>query len=469
MLVAPLLLQYASGQSTSIVVLDKAAFVDDLGFFHVIGEIKNTGSSPVRFVNMQTAFYDSSGAIVGTATGYPFITVIHTQEKSAFEIILFDAAKSSQVTSYSFDITSQPASAKPAALKLTMDQGFHDSLGFYHAVGTVENKGNDIATLVSMSAAFYDKNGKIAAVGEEYAESDLEVGARTSIEIIVQEGNVQAINTASVNVASLEYGMGSGTPGSSSQSSGSPPPSPAPSPQPTLQQAPQIPQAETTNSTITLGLDKTAYRFGEYITMSGNVTYVVPNENLVVMTVTFPGQAPYSRYTASLDSSGHYQRTFLFYGKADTEDQWYIVEAKYNGAAAYTAFLYDVETSKPARQPTDGFDTSILFTNFDSPVDPSIDKTRFQSASPIFLTTTILNGIAQETPLLMIIETRDNDGLTVDLQIIPANLPASNLAKVGAVWTPLDSGKYQVRMFAISDSDVPKALSSVSSSIISIG
>jgi len=41
-------------------------FVDDLGYVHVIGEIQNSLTSPIDFIKVSIAYYDSQNRIIGT-------------------------------------------------------------------------------------------------------------------------------------------------------------------------------------------------------------------------------------------------------------------------------------------------------------------------------------------------------------------------------------------------------------------
>jgi hypothetical protein len=90
---------YSQAASSSLIsVLSSSSFTDDLGDYHVVGEVKNNSpTDSINYVKIVATFYDNTGKVVGTDFTYSNIDVLRPAEKSSFEIILNDAAQSQSV------------------------------------------------------------------------------------------------------------------------------------------------------------------------------------------------------------------------------------------------------------------------------------------------------------------------------------------------------------------------------------
>jgi hypothetical protein len=68
------------------------AFMDDLGYMHVVGEVQNTTPNPVSFVKATGTFYDKANNVVATDFAYTNPTDLGPGQKAPFEIILTSAS-----------------------------------------------------------------------------------------------------------------------------------------------------------------------------------------------------------------------------------------------------------------------------------------------------------------------------------------------------------------------------------------
>lgn len=86
----------------------------------------------------------------------------------------------------------------------------------------------------------------------------------------------------------------------------------------------------------------------------------------------------------------------------------------------------------------------------------------------LVIATTITNGEDFEKPFVVIVETREDTGVTVDLQFQAGKLDANSGTEVGVLWRPETAGEYELRAFAISDFNNPKILTGVRTSQVEI-
>jgi hypothetical protein len=134
------------------------------------------------------------------------VDVLRPAEKSSFEIILTDAAQSQKIDSYKLTASGDKTDALPASLKLSVGDSHLDDIGYYHVVDEVTNQGNEEATFVKVSGAFYNSSNTVVAADFTFTDpKDLDPGQTAPFEIIVNAPTANEIDSASLNVDSKQY------------------------------------------------------------------------------------------------------------------------------------------------------------------------------------------------------------------------------------------------------------------------
>jgi hypothetical protein len=160
----------------------------------------------MNYVKIVSTFYDNTRRVVGTDFAYTNVDVLRPAGKSSFEIILNDAAQSQKVNSYKLSASAYKTEALPASLKLSVGDSHLDSIGDFHIVGEVTNQGNQKASFVKVSGAFYNSSNSVVAADFTYTDpQDLELGQTAPFEIIVNAPAANKITSASLNVGSNQY------------------------------------------------------------------------------------------------------------------------------------------------------------------------------------------------------------------------------------------------------------------------
>ena len=208
LLLAPSLFHYGYAQiKQDISILSSSSFKDNLGYFHVVGEVKNNSTTDsFNYVKIVSTFYDDTAKVIGTDFTYTNVDVLRPAEKSSFEIILNDAQQSEKVSNYKLSVSADKTQPLPASLKLNVGDSHMDDIGAYHIVGEVTNQGNEKATFVKVSGAFYNDSNTAVAAGFTFTDpKDLEPGQTAPFEIIVDAPTTNEITSASLNVNSNQY------------------------------------------------------------------------------------------------------------------------------------------------------------------------------------------------------------------------------------------------------------------------
>jgi hypothetical protein len=198
-------------QSILFSVLSQTAYMDSLGFFHVVGEVANTSNQTVRFVRITASIYDPSHVIIGTGSAYSDIDTLGPGERSAFNLLSSDLSHAVQLGTYQLSTSSQPAfgEQKPAFLRLTVGRAYYSGSA-YHVIGEVTNEGNSAANFVKVSGAFYDYNHQVIGEGFAYPPNyiaSISPGQTAPFDIMVQSVPNQQIVYGSYYAQSNEYSM----------------------------------------------------------------------------------------------------------------------------------------------------------------------------------------------------------------------------------------------------------------------
>jgi hypothetical protein len=140
----------------------------------------------MNYVKIVATLYDKGGKVVGTDFTYSDIDVLRPAEKSPFEIILTDLGQSQKVSSYKLYASGEKTESLPASIKLNVGDSHLDTIGAYHVIGEITNQGNQKATYVKVSGAFYNSSNVVVAADFTYTDpKDLEPGQTAPFEIIL--------------------------------------------------------------------------------------------------------------------------------------------------------------------------------------------------------------------------------------------------------------------------------------------
>lgn len=97
---------YAAGKPLGLDVLSKTTSIDNYGYLHITGQIKNQGTLTARYVEAIATFYDSSGKVIGRDTSYTDPTNIAPGQTGNYDTELIYTQQVMKVASYSITVQS---------------------------------------------------------------------------------------------------------------------------------------------------------------------------------------------------------------------------------------------------------------------------------------------------------------------------------------------------------------------------
>jgi hypothetical protein len=151
-------------------ILQTNTIIDESGFIHLFGEIKNISPESQYGIAVYANFYDKKGQNIGNGSGIVTARSLNTGQVSPFEIIFLDKDKSKQFFDYSLNLTSKSGSHKADSVNIISSKSRPDIFGYYYVSGRISNMGNETATNVLAIASFFDNNGKIIGLSSAIAE-----------------------------------------------------------------------------------------------------------------------------------------------------------------------------------------------------------------------------------------------------------------------------------------------------------
>jgi hypothetical protein len=156
---------------------------------HIYGEIVNTSNRSLANVTAKGSFYDNNGKLFNEYQRACELPTVNPGGICPFEILYLDTKTTKIVKDFRLSAIGSPtAKGKPNALKVFSDSSKLDISGFYYITGGISNEGSEIATLTTVVATLYDKDGKVIALGRALAEPvSISPDKRASFGIAVTE------------------------------------------------------------------------------------------------------------------------------------------------------------------------------------------------------------------------------------------------------------------------------------------
>lgn len=188
-------------------VLEHNKVIDQSGFIHLFGEVRNISNETQKTITAHANFYDKNERDIGNGSGIVSLRSLNIGEVSPFEIIFLDNNQTKNFHNYSLNFTSEIGGEKDNNLVVTSLSSRPDIFGYYYVSGRISNMGNATATNVLAIASFFDNNGRIIGLSSAIAEPSNLTSYSTSSFTVVMDDKLQSskIKNYSLIVDSDQY------------------------------------------------------------------------------------------------------------------------------------------------------------------------------------------------------------------------------------------------------------------------
>lgn len=161
----------APGQTLTVV--SSSSYSDDIGTFHVAGEVRNNGAELMEFVEIAGTFFDAAGQVVGSESTYTHTDFVAPAEAAGFDLAVPDGV-SLGITRYDLAVQGEPTAERPATgLVIQGESASVDGGGDYHVAGSVVNQGAAPAEFVQVIGTFYAADGTVVRSEVAYTQLDV--------------------------------------------------------------------------------------------------------------------------------------------------------------------------------------------------------------------------------------------------------------------------------------------------------
>ncbi len=156
--------------SPSATIQNDSSFIDDAGYYHVVGEVNNTGDAWIQYVRISAVFKDQSGTVVDTDYTYTVLNHVPPGAASGFNLVELNTGKSALIRTYYLALSFDVAQFVTVALAVVNTSSSKNSLGWLEVVGEVQNNGDMASNYTKVAATFYGSDGKVVDVVYAYTD-----------------------------------------------------------------------------------------------------------------------------------------------------------------------------------------------------------------------------------------------------------------------------------------------------------
>ena len=189
-------------------LISHSNYIDQNGFYNIVGEVQNIGNQTVSLVEIEASFYDSGKNFITERTAQTMVSYILVNRKSPFNIQLLDEVLSENVSDYSLNIQFIETEPIEEGLEILI----HNSSlidGKYEINGNITNIKSMSAHNVKVIATYYDEIGNVVVAKSEKLDAihnTLEPDQIRPFEIILEdEDRSELVSHYLLTAESLQY------------------------------------------------------------------------------------------------------------------------------------------------------------------------------------------------------------------------------------------------------------------------
>lgn len=140
-------------------------YLNDLGYYQVVGEAQNVGDSNAQFVMFTATWYSSSGHVVGTQFSFALLDILRPGEKSPFLITLLDENVEAEKVRIQWTWNETTKDPLRDVSVRDINANYDTDLRCLRIQGEVENRGSHSAEYVMIILTGYNDEGDVVAAG----------------------------------------------------------------------------------------------------------------------------------------------------------------------------------------------------------------------------------------------------------------------------------------------------------------
>jgi len=141
-----------------------SGYINDQSFYHVVGEVQNTGNITLTNIHVNVTLYNATNEIVAKIDTTTRLFYLLPGRVSPFDATLYSTIESQKVYNHTVEVAAfTPTQEVPIGLEISSSNSYPDSNGL-NVNGTIENIAPTNIFFTRITATFYNYAGKAIAV-----------------------------------------------------------------------------------------------------------------------------------------------------------------------------------------------------------------------------------------------------------------------------------------------------------------
>ena len=130
------------------------SYTDENGYYHLVGEVLNSGDTNMENIEIIATYYDASGTVISTGNNDTELYVLPVNTATPFDVL-----KKIQTATFQLTVRGDPTTDQPfPGLTIQNTATSIDDTGCYDITCQVNNSSANPAGEVKIIATFYDAN-----------------------------------------------------------------------------------------------------------------------------------------------------------------------------------------------------------------------------------------------------------------------------------------------------------------------
>ena len=153
-------------------VISHKSYVDDLGCYHIVGEVKNNAAIPMEYVEVVAKLFDNTNKNIGTKLTFTAPDVIFRGGSAAFDIIALRKSQWDNIETYTLQVKGDASqeTEQQNLILISQDGRLEDGLMFIS--GQVQNVGT-VSALAKLIITLYDADHNVVNTAWTYADAGI--------------------------------------------------------------------------------------------------------------------------------------------------------------------------------------------------------------------------------------------------------------------------------------------------------
>jgi hypothetical protein len=152
-------------------LIDSAMTLDQNGYIHLIGVVKNDGPNPVDNIYARGIFFGKNNSQIGNYSNQVDVHPLTHGETSPFDILVYDKENNQLINTYKIEFSFNSTFGVPTKdLTIESVTSRLDITGFYYISGRVTNNMDFISNNTLVIASVVDKNDNLLGIWKAQTE-----------------------------------------------------------------------------------------------------------------------------------------------------------------------------------------------------------------------------------------------------------------------------------------------------------